>query len=203
MFETVAFDALPVLLWEPVSGEPPASLVLFLHGVGERGVDGRSALRHGLPEVIARRGGPMRVVVPQCPPDARWTERVDDLARLLDTLRADRVAVTGFSMGGQGVWAFAVRHPDRVSRLAPVAGRRLPDVAVRQFAARVPRVRLWVFHGSADESVPVAESDAIVDALRTSGRRVTYTRYEGLGHVAACETAYSAPELLAWLAASP
>src|SRR5215472_18439815 len=109
----------PVLLWE-APAETAAPVVLFLHGVGERGRDGWSALRYGLPSVLARpRREAMRVLVPQCPSASRWTDHTEDLARWLDALRIGALAVTGFSMGGQGVWAFAARFPDRVNRLAP------------------------------------------------------------------------------------
>jgi hypothetical protein len=137
----------PTVLWE-VPGESAAPAVLFLHGAGERGVDGWSALRHGLPSVLARpRREGIRVLVPQCPPESRWDDRVEDVARSLDSLCIGALAVTGFSMGGQGV----------------------------------------------------AESDAIVTALRAHGRPPIYTRYPDLGHTETCATAYADDAYRVWL----
>src|SRR5207245_5871555 len=51
---------------------------------------------------------------------------VADLAALLDAQSVARTALVGFSFGGMIVSAFAVRHPERVRRLAivsAVAGR--------------------------------------------------------------------------------
>jgi 2-succinyl-6-hydroxy-2,4-cyclohexadiene-1-carboxylate synthase len=41
----------------------------------------------------------------------------DDLARVLDALATDRVAVLGYSMGGRAALRFALRHPDRIAAL--------------------------------------------------------------------------------------
>ncbi len=48
-----------------------------------------------------------------------WT---DDARELLDALGIDRVAVMGWSMGGQYAAAVAARLPDRVRRVAIIAG---------------------------------------------------------------------------------
>jgi predicted peptidase len=202
MWRRLDSSRLPVLLWEDENEGRTAPLVLFLHGAGERGVDGWSTVGYALPRVLERpRPEKMRVVVPQCPPGARWGDCLDDLERLLDVLKDDAVAVAGFSMGGQGAWAFAARYPDRVTRLAPVAGRLPADTSATELATRVPDVPTWVIHGGSDERVPAAESDAIVAALNALGRRPTYTRHEGIGHEATCRRAYKDNAYRAWLAA--
>ena len=203
MWTRLDFPALPTLVWSDDAGRGAAVPVLFLHGMGERGTDGWGALRHGLPTVLpARPPRPMRVVVPQCPPDCRWGDRLAELAGLLDAMRIDRLTVAGFSMGGQGVWAFAANHPDRVARLAPVSGRLPAGMPASDLASCLPQVPTWVIHGARDESVPVTESDAAVAALRALGRPATFTRYERLGHMPTCEKAYADDEYLAWLAAT-
>jgi predicted peptidase len=201
MWRRLDFSGLPVLVWEDEGHEKALPLVLFLHGAGERGVDGWSALRYGLPSVLGQpRPERMRVVVPQCPPECRWGDRLELLALLLDTLRGEAVTVTGFSMGGQGVWAFAEKCPDRVTRLAPVSARLPVGRIATELAPRLPDVPTWVIHGGHDERVPASESDAIVAALSSLGRRPTYTRYEGLGHGITCDKAYADSGYRAWLA---
>lgn len=49
-------------------------------------------------------------------------QHADDLARMLDTLEVDRVAVAGHSMGAFVGVRFAERHPDRVQRLVLIDG---------------------------------------------------------------------------------
>ena len=201
MWHRLDFPKLPVLAWEDDAYQKALPLVLFLHGAGERGVDGWSALRYGLPSVLGQpRPERMRVVVPQCPPECRWDDRLEHLALLLDTLPGEALTVTGFSMGGQGVWAFAAKYPGRATRLAPVAARLPVGTNAIELAPRLPDVPTWVIHGGHDERVPAAESDAIVAALNALGHRPTYTRYEGLGHAVTCDTAYADSGYRAWLA---
>ena len=61
-------------------GYAPASstaypLVIFLHGIGERGTDNEAQLRHGAPEFARpenRKKHPCFVIAPQCPPNHFW-----------------------------------------------------------------------------------------------------------------------------------
>lgn len=55
------------------------------------------------------------------PPDASVAAQADAFADLLDALGIQRAAVLGFSAGSTSAVQFALRHPDRVSRLALVA----------------------------------------------------------------------------------
>jgi dienelactone hydrolase len=141
----------------------------------------------------------MRVVVPQCPAESRWTDHLDALSILAETAGAP-LALTGFSMGGQGVWAFAAKYPMLVERLAPIAARLPAGMSAEALADRLPDAPIWVVHGARDEKVPMTESEAIVAALDARGRRPVFTRYERLGHVATCDRVYSNPDFLAWLA---
>jgi predicted peptidase len=202
MFRRFEFEGLPVLVQEPEIRDPETAspLVLFLHGSGERGVDGWSALRHGLPAVAGRpEVARVRIAVPQCPPGGRWIDWVDPLAALVDALGNARAVVTGFSLGGRGAWTLALRHPALVHRLSPIAGRLPPETTADELARALPPVPTWVIHGRDDQRVPVSESDAAVTALAAIGRRPRYTRYEGLSHGATSETAYADGEYLAWL----
>jgi predicted peptidase len=201
MWRRLDFPELPVLLWEDEASEQAAPLVLFLHGAGERGVDGWSAARYALPRVLEQpRPEKMRVVVPQCPPERRWGDQLEDLARLLDALNVEALTVSGFSMGGQGVWAFAAQYPDRVTRLAPIAGRLPVGANATELAHRLPDVPTWVIHGGKDQRVPIADSDAVVAALGSLGRRPIYTRHDHLGHEAVCHGAYADSAYRTWLA---
>jgi 3-oxoadipate enol-lactonase len=53
----------------------------------------------------------------------------DDLARTLDDLGLNRVALVGLSMGGYVALAFAERHPARLTHLSLVDSRAEPDSA--------------------------------------------------------------------------
>lgn len=173
-------------------------LLLFLHGAGERGDSLAGVGVHGpLKERRAGRDLPFVVVAPQVPAGGRWTTgRVvaaldDALARY--RIDADRVYLTGLSMGGYGTWEAIEKVPERFAAAVPVCGggNRLGIGAARG-------VPVWAFHGAMDTVVPVGASVEMVRALREAGGAVRFTVYPDAGHDAWTET-YANPEVYAWL----
>ena len=126
--------------WSPARRWP---VVLFLHGAGERGEDGRRQTEVGLPSAIRRALAPDSaiVVMPQAADGRRWFLDMADVAMAaLDSATLefhgdpDRTYLTGMSMGGQGAWFLAMRHPDVVDRLVVASGgfdsseEEIPDI---------------------------------------------------------------------------
>jgi predicted peptidase len=174
-------------------------LMLFLHGSGERGDDLNLVKKHGPPKLIeAGRQFPFIVVSPQCPIDHDAWETCE-LSALLDEVvekykvDQDRIYVTGLSMGGSGAWALAIRQPDRFAAVVPICGGG--DSAR---AKRIAHLPVWVFHGGRDPTVPLQESQKMVDALKKNGSDVQFTIYAEAKHDSWTE-AYNTPELYAWL----
>jgi predicted peptidase len=57
---------------------------------------------------------------------------------------------------------------------------------------------VWIFHGDADESVPVTESRKMTEALKNIASNVRYTEYPGVPHNS-WDLAYNNPEFPTWL----
>lgn len=178
-------------------GGGPRPLLLFLHGIGERGSDLDEVARHGPPrEVEAGRDLPFVVAAPQCPAGHYWSLPL--LGELLNHLLAahpvdpDRVYLTGLSMGAHAVWALGMAEPWRFAALAPVCGGGDP-----RKAGRLARVPVWAFHGAQDPVVPVASSRTMVAALRRCGGRAELTEYPDAGHDA-WTRAYGGDALYRW-----
>lgn len=108
---------------------------------------------------------------------------------------ADRVYLTGASMGGYGVWALAAAHPERFAAIAPICGGGDP-----LSANRLRDIPTWAFHGAEDNVVLPQESQRMVAALERVGGDVTLTIYPGVGHDAATPT-YADPKLYEWFLA--
>lgn len=69
-------------------------------------------------------------------------EMADDVAAMLDTLPADRVAVAGLSLGGSVAQAFACRYPQRTASLALIDTTAwYGPAAAGEWAARAERAR--------------------------------------------------------------
>lgn len=189
------------LLFLPADyGQDPARkwpVIVFLHGAGERGSDLDRVKVHGPPKIVEhKKDFPFVVISPQCPEEQWWDPEI--VVALLDevgggyAIDADRVYLTGLSMGGFGTWETAIRYPDRFAAIAPICGG-----GSKYQVRRIRHVPTWVFHGDRDDAVPVAASIEMVDALKAAGGDVQFTRYPEAGHDSWTET-YNNPKLYDW-----
>jgi predicted peptidase len=202
-------------------------IVLFLHGVGERGSDGLQQTDIGIAHAIRKDASrfPFIVVIPQCRSDKRWIQRAmqaQALGALEQSIKEfhgdrNRVYLTGLSMGGYGTWDMTAKYPGKFAAYVPICGgihgpARLPDARVdlaadpkiadpyAETARRIGATPIWIFHGDADETVPVEESRKMAAALRSAKANVRYTEYPGIGHNS-WDKAYAEPELIPWMLA--
>jgi predicted peptidase len=104
-----------------------------------------------------------------------------------------RVYLTGYSLGGNGVWGLAEAFPDKWAAVAPVSGFTSPDVA------KVRHLPAWLFHGALDTSAPVERERELARALREAGAEVRYTEVPGGNHFIG-PVAYGDRELYDWFA---
>jgi len=172
-------------------------LILFLHGVGERGDSLQKIKIHGPPKLIE--GGqkfPFIIVSPQCPENEWWSTEVLDV--LLNEIckkykvDKDRIYVTGLSMGSYGTWDMALEYPNRFAAIAPICGGGNPNRA-----GVLKKLPIWIFHGAKDEAVPLKKSQEMFDALKKVGGDVKITIYPEASHDSWTET-YNNPELYEW-----
>ena len=224
MKDEVDTHRLTYLLQEPAGERPEQGwpLLLFLHGYGECGIEIDKVRKHGPPKLVSQFDELRRCVIvsPQCPPDSWW--RVKALRALVEEVVAergdinrDRLYVSGLSMGGYGIWSFLSQDPDFFAAAMPICGggdpfklpaNRPPEKVgvINEFdpdgLRRARNLPVWAFHGRDDTSVPVQETEILMDILREAGnRRVKLTVYDGVGHVGAWERAYDDAESWAWL----
>jgi hypothetical protein len=67
-----------------------------------------------------------------------------------------------------------------------------------QTARAIGKTPVWIFHGGADELVPVDESRRMFAALKNSGGVVRYYEYAEVGHNS-WDNAYAEPDFSSWL----
>ncbi len=227
--KTVGYEYLMALPTGYAAGpEKRWPLLVFLHGAGERGSDIWMVAKHGPPKLLhpetpatadekpedrARREAATKalaenfiVVSPQCPVDANWND--DAVGALIDDittkLRVDsrRVYLAGLSMGGFGTWSLGVKFPQRFAAIVPICGGGSIVDALLIAKDRKPallRLGVWAFHGALDPTVPVAQSEAMVAALKKVGATdVQLTIYPAAKHDSWTET-FNNPDLYAWL----
>ncbi|MCA9080073.1 MAG: hypothetical protein KDA58_05910 [Planctomycetaceae bacterium] len=172
----------------------PRPVVLFLHGAGEKGIDGRRPVTVGFGPALERFPEfPAFVVFPQCEDlDGRhllgWrADRADAqrairiLDQVLDEYPIDRSqqALCGWSMGGFGAWSLTLANPQRWSRSLILAGGGAPDHA-KSLHPKLPPI--WQIHGATDSLVP---TDRATEMFTASGGPSSQHRLDvlpGIGH---------------------
>lgn len=197
---------LPYRLYVPSNYDPEKDypVLIFLHGAGERGNDNTNHMKHVIGNLFNQKNSPVLdaiVICPQCPANNQWVdtpwangnysvanvaqsneskavmELLDEIAETYST-DADRYYIMGISMGGFGTWDLAMRYPDKFAAAVPICGGA--DPAMAETLKNFP---IYTAHGSADPTVPVAGTRAMVAALQAAGSTViTYEEKPGMGH---------------------
>lgn len=200
--------SLNYLLYTPKdypSTEKEFPLVLFLHGIGERGSDLELVKLFGIPKEIEEGVDfPFFVVSPQCPENTIWANELDALHALLETtikkfrIDTSRIYLTGLSMGGNGAWHIAAKFPPMFAAVVPICGWTNPLIGFPERIKVLKDVPVWVFHGAEDEVVPLERSQELVDVLKANQGKVKFTIYPDTPHDSWTQT-YKNPELYEWL----
>ena len=180
-------------------------LVLCLHGAG-----GNTEAAKVLAAPARQAKHPCFVMAPAC--DTRGSRWVDfsfrqgkersvlpELMAALDAVLrelpvdAERVYITGQSMGGVGTWGVIAAHPERFAAAVPVCG-----IWQVEDAAKMAGVPVWAFHGEKDSTVPVEGSRKMIAALKAAGAAPHYTEFPGVGH-GSWEPAYATDAMWEWM----
>ena len=187
-------------------------VVVFLHGIRERGSGGILPKEGGLTAFIKQyfKQIPAIILLPQCRPDSYWSDSVMEkmvLQEIEETVKefsgdAKRLYLVGVSMGGYGVWHFASAHPEKFAALVSICGGSsiLTGDRFSPIAKKVGKTPVWLFHGADDKVVPVSESREMVKALKENQGNVKYNEYAGVGHNVWLNV-LGEKELMTWLLA--
>lgn len=180
-----------VYLPRDYSSDRPWPVVLYLHGAGFSGADGRRQTEGGLGAVIRSEGDfPAIVVFPQSedsdsPLLRRWTALGPDGRRAIKILEEverayavdpARRILAGWSMGGYGAWSLAAAEHDRWSAVVAVSGGGSIELAPHITAP------VWAIHGGADRAIPPLQSEMLVDSVNQAGGRAVLSVLPGVGH---------------------
>jgi len=169
----------------PGNYSPPARapLILALH-FGVRGRDpsgaGRDVVRILVGPALAELGA---IIVAPDSIQGDWSspENERSVNALLDMVLAsysvdkERIAVTGFSMGGGGAWHFAAKYPERFSAAIPVAGR--PPESVSGW-----RLPILAIHSRDDQVMPIGPTEMRIAELQKSGVNAKLIALSGITH---------------------
>lgn len=175
-------------------------VMIFLHGIGERGPNSTniSTLQASIYEV-AKLGPPMYVkngaqfpfilISPQLKDNyGTWPSSyvLEVINHVKTYLRIDerRIYLTGLSLGGGGTWVAAQDYPELFAAIAPVCGGYNSPSKACGIASE--NVAVWAFHGDIDSTVPLSRSVNMVNAINACtpapNPLARMTIYTGVNH---------------------
>ena len=130
-------------------------------------------------------------------PDALvWDTNIIDevIERIKSTRRVDanRIYLTGTSMGGGGVWQYLNDFGGKIAAAAPIAGRTTLDTVNTNFPVsiacsnNVKNTPIWAFHGSGDAIIAPEYTfngiQAINNCSPVPAETARFTMYRGVTH---------------------
>jgi predicted peptidase len=184
------------------AGKKKYPLVIYLHGGSQRGNDLSKLKGYGLPGLVSKgKDFPFIIASPQCPADRYWSTEnwFDSLyEELVSKYRIDtnRVYLTGISIGGFGTYITAMDHPDKFAALVALCGG-CNDADTPRICS-LSHIPIWAFHGTADNKIPISETERIVRGLQNCRGDIRFTRIPGAGH--GIEYLYETkPEIYSWM----
>ena len=180
-------------------------LVIFLHGMGERGSDNTKQLLHGSQmflNPVNQEKYPAYVIIPQCPEGKTWKR--DDVAptvisliekyKNLPQIDDSRIYIIGLSMGAYGIYDIVTRRPDLFAVAVPICGE--PNAEKLPVAKDIA---FSIYHGDADQAVPVEGSREAYVVLKKAGcKHLRYTEFAGTTHNS-WNPAFNTPDFLSWI----
>ena len=190
---------------------------LFLHGAGERGNDNELQLIHGAKLFLKKENREKYsswVIFPQSPKNDWWgyedpykfdykvtkSKAMDLVVKLMDDfikrkdVDANKVYVSGLSMGGMGTFVILNLRPNMFAAATPICGDGEPS-SVNNYAKKIP---IWIFHGSDDTVVSPKNSLKMAKAIIENGGSPKMTFYENVGHNS-WNNAFKEKDFLKWI----
>ncbi len=177
------------VVFVPASYDPQVACptILFLHGAGQTGRDGRAQVQGGLGEAIRSRtqAFPFITIFPQShegswladSADGRRAIAILEMVRKLYNVDEHRIYLTGYSMGGEGTWSLAAARPDLFAAIIPICPGSNPTAA-----PRLKDMPCWCFQGDADATDTLTSARKMMLAIKDAGGRPIYQEYPGVGH---------------------
>lgn len=221
-YASAGSDTLPYRVMLPANYDPAKKypLVVYLHGMGERGTDNKEQLRNFIWYFTTeknRRDYPCFVLIPQhskADQSFLGSERARSnkmmlavfsvMKKLEKTYSIDgrRRYLIGISSGAWATWEAIVTYPKLFAAAVPIAGYKrfneFDEKDRKREIANIKDLPIWAFHGSDDEWIPAMYARMTVSTLKNGGGNPRYTEFKGIGHICWNELQY-VTDFMPWL----
>lgn len=192
-------------LYTPKNATANMPMIVYLHGGSGRGSDLNLVIAGSLPKFISEgtvKDIPAYVLIPQCPENKTWEQIATSVIELTDyvktskSINANKISLTGHSLGGTGTWKLGADYSSKFSCIAPLSGS--VNVGTASSYINLP---VFAIVGSADTIVDPALSTNIVPAINQQGGNAQIKVYNNATHFDVPDLAYkdSTLNIISWL----
>lgn len=175
-------------------------IILFLHGIGERGNDINLVKKYGIHRYLKDINIPFIVISPQCHSNNFWDIHFTDIEFLLKDIQKkynadiNRICLIGISLGAYGAWNFAMQRPTLFKSLVSIAGGAM----LPKYASSLKDTPIFIAHGQDDKEVHITESINIYKSLKNINTKVKLKIFPDKGHEL-CTKIFEEKELYEWI----
>lgn len=151
------------IVYSPEKKDDNLPLLLFLHGIGERGNKVEDVEKYALPKYMNKFEIPYIVVAPQCLDNNFWDYHLRDVEKILEEVYKEykydknRVFILGSSIGAFSVWNYIMSRLELFKDIVSVIDKTLLPLKEKA---------ILMYHGSADDVIDVNESIQVYDKLK-------------------------------------
>jgi len=162
-------------------------VLLFLHGIGERGDKIENIEKYAIPKYMNSIDIPFIVIAPQCHDNNFWDYHLREVEKIIDieskNFNFDRrnIFICGYSMGAYGAWNFLMQRPKLFKGIISVSGGTM--LKLDYDLNKLKDKPILIYHGDSDNVVDVSESTLVYDKLIKCGAKdVTLKILPGIDH---------------------
>ena len=148
-------------------------VLVYLHGIGERGNKLIDIEKYALPKYMNRLEIPYIVIAPQCHSDNFWDYHLRDVEKVINkeykNFKFDKknTFILGSSMGAYGAWNYLIQRPQLFKGIISVSGGIM--LPIEQNLQLIKNKPILIYHGDKDDVVDVSESTSIYNKLVSMG----------------------------------
>lgn len=196
-------DKLEFMVYTPEKISQNMPVLLFLHGIGERGNNLELIEKYALPKYLNRMDIPYVVIAPQCLEGNFWDYHLRDIEQILEEeykryhYDKNRVCILGCSMGAYGSWNYIIQRPNLFKGIIAVAGGIM--LPVKQNLLLIKDKPILIYHGDKDDVVDISESENAYNKLKEVGANNIELKIVKDDNHFLCSHAFKDKYLFEWL----
>lgn len=196
-------DKLGYIVYTPEKISKNMPVLLFLHGIGERGNNLELIEKYAFPKYLNGMDIPYIVIAPQCLDGNFWDYHLRDIEQILEKeykiyhYDKSRVCILGCSMGAYGAWNYIIQRPNLFKGIVAVAGGIM--LPVKQNLLLIKDNPILLYHGDKDDVVNISESKNAYNKLKKVGANNIELKIVKDDNHFLCSHAFKDKYLFEWL----